>query len=208
MSAPNDAKGARQLAQPAVSDLSSCFDAAADVLSEKLLGRAVPVFQDDLPSVSVSRLRASGVVTAAMTRTLVAGVEVDLDLVQFANGGSWSFFLCPYCSRRARTLKLFEGCVLCWRCCHRRGARYRVRMMTPRRCAEQRIPRLRAMLESPTSLRLKPVLWGQMERRARHEAALARCEFIVSKSNRRFRDVQAEEIPPEPIVRPKVKTTR
>ena len=37
------------------------------------------------------------------------------------------------------------------------------------------------------------------------EAALARCEFIVSKSNRRFRDVQAEEIPPEPIARPKIK---
>jgi hypothetical protein len=163
----------RQLAPTAISTLSSCFDAAADVLSEKLIGRAVLVFQDDLPSVSVSRLRATGAITAEMTRTIVAGVEVDLDLVRFANGGSWSFFLCPQCGQRSRTLKLFEGCVLCWRCCHQRGARYRVKGMTPRRRAERRIPRLRAMLESPTSLRLKPsTLWGKMERRSRMEAAL------------------------------------
>jgi hypothetical protein len=44
-----------------------------------------------------------------------------------------------------------------------------------------------------------------MERRARLEAALRRAEYIVSRSSRRFRDVQAEEIPPEPIARPKVK---
>ena len=88
------------------------------------------VFQDDLPSISVSRLRALGVVTAEMTRTTVGiadvEFEVGLDLVRFRNGNSWSFFLCPCCGRRARTLKLFDGCVLCWRCCHRRGARYRV----------------------------------------------------------------------------------
>ena len=47
--------------------------------------------------------------------------------------------------------------------------------------AEYRIPKLRAMLEIPVSLRLKPRLWGTMERRGRHEAALARCEFIVSE---------------------------
>lgn len=167
------------------------------------------VFQDDLPSISVSRLRALGVVTATMTRTCISiddvEVEVGLQLVRFRNGNSWSFFLCPHCGRRARTLKLFEGCVLCWRCCHRRGARYRVRMMSSRRCAEYRIPKLRAMLESTESLRLKPHLWGTMERRGRLEAALRRAEYIVSRSSRRFRDVQAEEIPPEPIARPKVK---
>ena len=83
------------------------------------------VFQDDLPSISVSRLRALGVVTAGMTRTSIGindvQVEVGLQLMRFRNGNSWSFFLCPHCGRRARTLKLFEGSVLCWRCCHRRG---------------------------------------------------------------------------------------
>jgi hypothetical protein len=46
-----------------------------------------------------------------------------------------------------------------------------------------------------------------MERRKRLEAALARCEFIVNQG-RRYRDVMVEEIPPEPIAKPKVKTTR
>ena len=61
-------------------------------------------------------------------------------------------------------------------------------------------------LKAPVSLRLKPVLWGKMERRKRLEAALARCEYIVSRG-RRYRDVVTPEIEPEPIVRPKVKTT-
>ena len=163
------------------------------------------VLQDDLPSISVSRLRASGAIAAETLCTMVAGVEVRLDLVKFANGGSWSFFLCPHCGRRSRTLKLFEGCMLCWRCCHRRGARYRVWTRALRGRAEHRIPKLKAVLESETSLRLKPHLWGKMERRPRMEAALARCEYVVSKSNRRFRDVVTEEIPSEPITRPRIK---
>jgi hypothetical protein len=155
----------------------------------------VLVFQDDLPSVSVSRLRATGAITAAVTRTIVAGVEVDLDLVRFANGGSWSFFLCPQCGRRSRTLKLFEGCVLCWRCCHQRGARYRVKGMTPRRRAERRIPKLRAMLESPVSLRLKPsTLWGKMERRSRMEAALREAEFRVAQGGITRARAKAERV--------------
>jgi hypothetical protein len=37
------------------------------------------------------------------------------------------------------------------------------------------------MLESEASLRLKPVLWGKMERRSRLKAALARAEFLVAR---------------------------
>jgi hypothetical protein len=42
----------------------------------------MPVFQDDLPSISVSRLRASGIVTPEMTRTTIgiADVEVEVGL--------------------------------------------------------------------------------------------------------------------------------
>jgi hypothetical protein len=167
------------------------------------------VFQDDLPSVSVSRLRALGVVTVAMTRATISladvEVEVGLEVIRFRNGNSWSYFRCPFCGRLARVLKLLDGCVLCWRCCHRRGARYRVWRSTLRQRAEHRIPKLRAMLETPVSLRLKPHLWGKVERRSRVEAALARCEYIVGRS-RKFRDVVTEELPPEPIARPKVKT--
>jgi hypothetical protein len=169
----------------------------------------MPVFQDDLPSISAARLRASGAITAETPRTIVSDVEVGLDLVRFGNGGSWSFFVCPQCGRRARTLKLFEGSVLCWRCCHRRGARYRVWTKGLRGRAENRIPRLRAQLEADVSLRLKPVLWGKMERRKRLEAALARCEFIVSQGQS-YRDVlkQTPEMEPELIAEPRIRTTR
>jgi hypothetical protein len=51
--------------------------------------------------------------------------------------------------------------------------------MGPRRRAEHRIPKLRAKLESAESLRLKPHLWGTMERRSRLEAALRRAELIA-----------------------------
>jgi hypothetical protein len=145
----------------------------------------IGVFQDDLPSISVSRLRASGAITAEMTRTSIGivdvEVEVGLSLVKFPNGGSWSFFLCPQCGCRARTLKLLEGCVLCWGCCRRRGARYRVQWSGPRRRAELRIPKLRATLQSEQSLRLKPHLWGTMERRKRLEMVLRRAELLVGR---------------------------
>jgi hypothetical protein len=171
----------------------------------------IVVFQDDLPSISVSRLRALGVITAEMTRATIGlggvEVEVDLSLQKFPNGGSWSLFRCPCCGRKARTLRLLDGCVLCRHCCVRRGAGYWCRRVSLRRHAERRIPKLRAMLETPTSLRLKPVLWGKLERRSRLEAALARCEYIVSKS-RRFRDVHTEEIEIEPIARPKTTSSR
>ena len=75
--------------------------------------------QDDCSSISVSRLRALGVVTEAMrsVRVTIAGAscEVRLSHMRFPNGGGWSFFLCPVCGRRARVLKLFER-IACWRC--------------------------------------------------------------------------------------------
>jgi hypothetical protein len=139
-----------------------------------------------LPSLNISRLRATGAISAEMTSVVVEGgrelVEVGLGLVRFPNGGSWSFFLCPQCSCKARTLRLYEGCLLCRRCLVARGVRWRCEPTSVKRRAAMRILKLKAMLESETSLRLKPVLWGKMERRKRHEAALARCEYIVNRS--------------------------
>ena len=115
------------------------------------------IFQDDLPAISASRLRATGVITAEMTRTTIAGVEVDLHLVKFANGGSWSFFRCPSCDRGARTLKLFDGfCTVLALLPSSRCAVSRAGRVGLRGRAELRIPKLRAMLETPASLRLKP----------------------------------------------------
>ena len=39
------------------------------------------------------------------------------------------------------------------------------------------------MLESETSLRLKPVLWGKMERRKRLEMALRKAELLVGHAD-------------------------
>jgi hypothetical protein len=170
------------------------------------------VFQDDLPSVSIARLRATGVITGETTEFLVqlGDVEQIVGVTErrFPSGGGWSRFICPSCGWKVRLLRLLNGALLCARCCISRGAGCRAWPMSRRQRAEFRIPKLRAMLESETSLRLKPVLWGKLERRKRLEAALARCEFIISRSQRRHRGVveQTPEIEPEPIARPKVKT--
>jgi hypothetical protein len=68
--------------------------------------------------------------------------------------------------------------------------RWRSSPLGPRQRAELRIPKLKAKLESETSLRAKPGLWGTMARRKRHEAALARCEHIVAHARfkRRVKD--------------------
>ena len=67
------------------------------------------LFQDDLSSVSISRLRASGVVTSDMKSVDIVLGEGD-DLLRrevkvvhrrFPNGGEWSFYVCPACKWRA-----------------------------------------------------------------------------------------------------------
>jgi hypothetical protein len=168
-------------------------------------------FIDDLPAASASRLRAADIIAAETTSFLVRLADVEqvvaITLRKFPNHGSWSLFVCPTCGRRAQVLRALNGVLVCWRCCFGCGVRYRSEPAGRRQRAERRLPRLRAMLESSVSLRLKPHLWGKLERRKRLEAALKRCEYIVSQG-RRFRDVVVDEIPPEPIARPKVKSTR
>jgi hypothetical protein len=74
---------------------------------------------DDFPSISVSRMRAFGEITAETKTTTVTfgevGFNVALALLRFPNGGSWSFFVCP-CGRKCRTIRLYEGGLTCRRC--------------------------------------------------------------------------------------------
>jgi uncharacterized Zn finger protein (UPF0148 family) len=144
------------------------------------------IFQDDLPSIGVSRLRATDAITADMTsvKIEVGGelAEVGLYLQKFPNGGSWSFFLCPQCGHKARTLRLYEGRLLCKICLVARGVRRRCEPTSVKKRAEMRISKLGAMLQSEVSLRLKPHLWGKMERRSRLRAALERAEYVVKRS--------------------------
>jgi hypothetical protein len=154
----------------------------------------VRIFQDDLPTIRVSRLRADGTIKAEMDTVQIrvgdALVDVGLALIKFPNGGSWSLFIAPCCGGKARVLRLFEERLFCWRCLVARGVRWRCEPASLRQRAQMRIPKLKAKLESETSLRLKPVLWGRMERRKRFEAALARCEYIVAQARfkRRVKD--------------------
>jgi hypothetical protein len=85
------------------------------------MGRAV---RDDLPKVGVSRLRALGAIKLGDKTTVISFTEGDAVHRKevgvthriFPNGGSWSFFLCPTCGRRVRTLRLYDGRVVCGRC--------------------------------------------------------------------------------------------
>jgi hypothetical protein len=112
------------------------------------------LFQDDLAFVSISRLRTSGVVTSATTSVHVAfgeggdGLRREVEVVhcRFPNGGEWSFFLCPVCSRPARILKLHEK-PMCRRCCLRQGVGYRISSGSPVERDVARVARLQKLRE-------------------------------------------------------------
>jgi hypothetical protein len=67
------------------------------------------LFQDDLASISISRLRASGVVTGGTNSVDIVfgegddGLRREVKVVhrRFPNGGEWSFYVCPACKWRA-----------------------------------------------------------------------------------------------------------
>ena len=64
-----------------------------------------------------------------------------------------------------------------------------------KRRAELSVSRLRAILESKESLRLKPsTLWGKMERRSRYEAALREAEFRVAQGGIMRARAKAERV--------------
>jgi hypothetical protein len=112
------------------------------------------LFQDDLPSVSISPMRASGIVTPDVEWVVVAFGEGDSALKRrvrvthhkFPNGGSWSFFVCPVCERPARVLKL-HGRPMCRRCCLREGIGYRVSSGSPLERDVARLARLQKLRE-------------------------------------------------------------
>ena len=139
---------------------------------------------DDLPAVSVSRLRALGDLTAEAKTATVRFDDMEfvvaLSLRRFPNGGSWSFFLCP-CGRRARILRLFEGGLACSRCLAARGLRPRVQLIRTERRAAYHAPRILARLNSNTPARLFPRPGRMLDRRANLEFALRRSRIVARK---------------------------
>jgi hypothetical protein len=132
------------------------------------------LFQDDLASVSISRLRAFGVVTSDTKSVDIVFGEADDGLKRevkvvhrrFPNGGEWSFFLCPVCDRPARVIKLHEK-PMCRRCFLREGIGYRVSSGTPVERDVARVARLhklRALLDGGP-VRLHPRPGRRLDRR-------------------------------------------
>ena len=112
------------------------------------------LFQDDFASVSILRLRATGVVTKDMKSVDIVfgegneGLRREVKVVHrsFPNGGEWSFFLCPVCSRPARVLKLHDK-PMCRRCCLRQGVGYRISSGSPVERDAARVARLQKLRE-------------------------------------------------------------
>jgi hypothetical protein len=139
---------------------------------------------DDLPSVSVSRLRALGDITAETKTTTVkfddVALVVALSLRRFPNGGSWSFFVCA-CGRRARILRLLEGRLACCRCCKAHRLHARVELIATAKRAAYLAPKRLARLNSDAPARLHPRPGRMLDRRANLEFALRRSRIVARK---------------------------
>jgi hypothetical protein len=140
---------------------------------------------DELPGVSVSRLRALGDITEAMDVARIRFSEheftVALSLFRWPNGGSWSFFVCP-CGRRARILRLFEGGLACCRCLKTRGLHARVELIRTEKRADVLTPKRLERLTSDAPARLNPRPGRWLDRRANLELALKRSIIVARRA--------------------------
>jgi hypothetical protein len=143
---------------------------------------------EELPSVAITRLRASGEVNSGTTLIRVklgcleASVRVHLRL--FPNGGSWSFFGCPTCGKKVRVLRLYGDAVLCWSCCRRRGIRNSSETMSREQRARASIFRIRAKLAGEGLRASRARCWSKLDKRKQLEAALARAEYVAAHGRR------------------------
>jgi hypothetical protein len=86
-------------------------------------------FFDELVSLTASRLRATGAIRLEDRHGVIAFGDkqrlVGLAHTKFPNGGSWSYFVCPGCRRRAKRLWLVDDAPRCRLCLEKLGVRYR-----------------------------------------------------------------------------------
>ena len=140
---------------------------------------------DELPGVSVSRLRALGDITEQINVATIKLGEyeftVGLSLFLWPNGGSWSFFVCP-CGRRARILRLFEGSLACCRCLKARGLHARVELVRTERRAAWLTPKRLERLRSDAPARLHPRPGRMLDRRVNMELALKRSLIVARRA--------------------------
>src|SRR6516162_4399695 len=127
------------------------------------------IFFDELPSIVVSRLRATGALKLEDRHSLIpfGGRMKLLGLAhtKFPNGGSWSHFRCPRCGSRVKKLWLVDDAPRCLKCCWSLGVRYRSAYAFGRsdrlRERDHRVDKLQAMLEGgPLRFKPPPPNWG------------------------------------------------
>jgi hypothetical protein len=167
------------------------------------------IFFDQLVSVGVSRLKASGAIKLEDRQALIPFGEqnklIGVAHTKFPNGGSWSYFCCPKCGARSKKLWLVDDAPRCRHCLEKIGVRYRASYGFGRteRLSERdrRIDRLQAMLESGP-MRLKPVppSWGnrRLDRRNRLTWALQRARIVTRLAQIAYQQQQSTE-PHEPL---------
>ena len=97
------------------------------------------------------------------------------DVRLFPNGGSWSFFLCPACLRRVRSLRLWDGRIVC-RWCDGLAYRRKAQRDVPEGHAGT-IARLEQKLFGGPA-RLNPRKGRTLDRRKRLELSL-RCALMI-----------------------------
>ena len=111
--------------------------------------------RDGLPFVKVSRLRATGLINPLMDEAEIEvgghKARVGLWHMFFPNDGSWSYFVCPSCGRRAQILRLYDGRLVYQRC---DGLSYQASDKGPR------IERLRAQVAAKSLHRRKQPQWA------------------------------------------------
>ena len=167
------------------------------------------IFFDELVSVSVSRLRASGAIRLDDRHGFIAFGDkqklVGVAHTMFPNGGSWSYFRCPKCGARSKKLWLVDDAPRCRLCLEKLGVRYRASYGFGRterlRERDRRIDRLQAMLEGGP-MRFKPVPpnWGdrRLDRRNRLTAALQRARIVTRLAQIAYQQ-QPSSDPHEPL---------
>ena len=171
------------------------------------------IFFDQLVSVGVSRLKATGAIRLEDRHGIIAFGDkqklVGVAHTKFPNGGSWSYFRCPKCGARSRKLWLVEDAPHCRLCLEKLGVRYRAAYGFGRterlRERDRRVDKLQAMLEGGP-MRFKPVPpnWGnrRLDRRSCLTAALQRARIATRLTLIAYQHQQSSEPHgPSPLLR-------
>jgi hypothetical protein len=87
------------------------------------------IFFDEFVSIAASRLKATGAIGLEDRHGIIAFGDkqklVGIAHTVFKNGGSWAYFRCPRCGRRAKKLWLVDDAPRCRLCLEKLGVRYR-----------------------------------------------------------------------------------